>query len=94
MTHWEKVDKLLDLVDAVRQVTYYIKQHPPKFDLPFWIDTHKRLTDRIVVLEEYIFTGDLDIPDYYDMEKVREDTISFLEKQGAFRYDDTIYNKE
>ena len=94
MTHWEKVDRLLELVDAVRQVTYYINQHPPKFDVPFWLDTHKRLTDRIADLEEYIFIEDLDIPDYYDMERVRQQTISSLKRQGAFRHGNTIYDKK
>ena len=94
MTHWEKVDRLLDLVDAVKQITYYINQQPPRFDVPFWITTHKRLTNRIVDLEEYIFTSDLDIPDHYTMERVRQQTISFLEKQGAFRHDNVIYDEE
>ena len=94
MTHWEKVDELLELVEAVREITYYINQRPPRYDISFWINTRKRLVDRIADLEEYIFINDLDIPDYYNMEKVREDTISFLDKQGAFRHDDTIYDKE
>ena len=94
MTHWEKVDSLLELVEAVREITYYINQRPPRYDISFWMEARKRLINRIVKLEEYIFISDLDIPDYYNMEKVREQTIEFLHKQGAFRHDDTIYDKE
>ena len=94
MTHWEKVDRLLELVDAVREITYYINQRPPRFDIDFWMETRKRLINRIADLEEYNFINDLDIPDYYNMEKVREQTIEFLHKQGAFRHDDTIYDKK
>ena len=93
MAHWEKVDMLIELSDALKEITYYINQKPPKYDISFWIDTHKRLTNRMAVLEEYIFIGDLDVPEYYDMEEIRHQTISLLDKQGVFRYDDIIYDK-
>ena len=93
MTHQEKVDMLIKLSDALREVTYYINQYPPRFDLPFWLDTHTRLTDRMADLEEYIFIDNLDIPSYYNMEEVRQQTIHFIKQQGVFRHDDIIYDK-
>ena len=82
---WEKVDKLIELDEAIKQVTYYIDQYPVKYDIDHWIKVRKRLKNRKRYLEKFVYEGNLNLETWYNEERVRNSMIEYLNKQGVRR---------
>ena len=84
---WEKAEMLLELKMAIKEINYYIKSTPPRYDVSYWVNVRKRLMDRCKALEEFIFNGELNTETWYSDENIREEMIEYLTIQGAFRHD-------
>ena len=82
---WEKVDMLVELDEAIKNITHYIDQYPPKHDIAHWTKVRKRLKSRKRYLEEFIHKGELDIEHWYDEEALRREMIEYLTIQGVLK---------
>tara|TARA_E500000305_G_scaffold111460_1_gene124523 strand:- start:21342 stop:21617 length:276 start_codon:yes stop_codon:yes gene_type:complete len=82
---WSKVDMLIELDKAIKEISYYIDRRPPRYDIHFWVNVRKRLRDRKIELEEFIYNGELDIPSDFCKKKLRSQIIELLQKQGVFK---------
>ena len=82
---WSKIDMLIELDMAIKEVSHYINQHPPKYDVAHWLKVRKRLKSRKRYLEEFIYKGELNIAHWYDEEELRKEMIDYLTIQGVLK---------
>ena len=76
---------LIELDEAIKNITNYINQHPPKYDVKHWVRVRKRLKSRKRYLEEFIYKGELNIEHWYGEESLRKEMLEYLTLQGVLK---------
>ena len=76
---------LIELTEAIKHISNYINQQPPKYDIAYWVKVKKRLKSRKRYLEECIYNGELNIEHWYGEESLRKEMLEYLTLQGVLK---------
>jgi len=82
---WETADMIIELHEAIKHISHYIGQTPPKYDKEYWVKVKKRLQRRRKKLEKLILIGELDVEHWYGDEAIRKKMVDYLTIQGVFK---------